>query len=46
MAELDQGLGKPRHPSCERQTEVEHEDLHVEWSVSIRSRSDDNTRRT
>ena len=35
VAELDQGIGKPGHPSCERETEVEHEDLRVEWSVSV-----------
>lgn len=37
MAELDQGFGKPGHPSREGETEVEHEDLHIEWSVSVAS---------
>ena len=35
MAELDQGIGKPGHPSRERETEIEHEYLHMEWSISV-----------
>lgn len=37
MAKLDQSSGEPRHPSREGETQVEHEDLHMEWSVSVRS---------
>jgi hypothetical protein len=35
MAQLDQGVREPGHPSCERETEIEHEDLYIEWSISV-----------
>jgi hypothetical protein len=37
MAQLDQGIGEAGHPSCEWETEVEHENLHDEWSVMVSS---------
>ena len=46
MARFDQSDGEPGHPSCEWETEVEHEDLHIEWSVSVASWLDDYPRHT
>lgn len=46
MAELDQGFGKPGHPSGEREREVEHKDLRVQWSVSVASWLDHDIRHT